>query len=539
MPHPRRARAAALARGVAILALPLALSCAPRHPAQSWWRHVRWLADDAREGRETGSPGYLAAAQYVAHEFQLAGAQPAGPGGYFEPVSFVARKILEPECFVALERPGRERADTLTLGDDANLSSSIDEADSIDAPAVFAGYGLELPEAGLHDLEGLDLRGAVVIVLRGAPRDVPSTVAAHAQAAGERWARLRERGALGMILIPNPDTQSIPWERARLSRLEEGFSLADSSIDERAGMRFAMYANPARAERFFTGSGHTFAEILHSARAEEPLARFALPYRIRARVTMSRRRVESPNVVGIIPGSDPALRGESVVLSAHLDHLGVGAPVAGDSIYNGAMDNASGVATLIEIARALHAAPHPLRRSIVLLAVTGEERGLLGSRAFATHPPPGVGRMVADLNLDMFLPIGPLRSVIAYGIDESDLGDWFRAAAESSGVKVEPDPEPAQTIFVRSDQYNLVLAGVPALFVEMGSGGDAALARKFKLWRQTRYHAPSDDVRQPIDFAAADGFNRLLLRFCRDVADRPERARWKADSFFRRYERVP
>jgi Zn-dependent M28 family amino/carboxypeptidase len=147
--------------------------------------------------------------------------------------------------------------------------------------------------------------------------------------------------------------------------------------------------------------------------------------------------------------------------------------------------------------------------------------------------------MVADLNLDMFLPIGPLRSVIAYGIDESDLGDWFRAAAESSSVKVEPDPEPAQTIFVRSDQYNLVLAGVPALFVEMGSGGDSALARKFKLWRQTRYHAPSDDVRQPIDFAAADGFNRLLLRFCRDVADRPERARWKADSFFRRYERTP
>jgi hypothetical protein len=539
---PRRAhRASCRVRLPAItflLTLPLFLSCASP-PASSWWRHVRWLADDARQGRETGSPGYFAAAQYVAHEFEMAGAKPTGPSGYFQSVAFVARRVREKECSVVLKRADG-RADTLVLGDDAVLSASLDAADSIDAPAVFAGYGLELPEAGLHDLEGLDLHGAVAIVLRGAPRGVPPTVAAHAQATGERWARLRERGAIGFIVIPNPASQSIPWERSRLSRFEEGFTLADSALDEKGGMRFSLYMNPARAERLFEGSGRTFAEILARDRANQPIPRFALPCRIRARVRMTRRRVESPNVIGVIPGSDPALRGESVVLSAHLDHLGIGAPVAGDSIYNGAMDNASGVAALIEIAQALRRAPRPPRRSIVLLAVTGEEKGLLGSRAFAARPPPAaIGRMVANLNLDMFLPIGPLRSVIAHGIDESDLGDWFRAVADSSGVKIEPDPKPAQTYFVRSDQYNLVRAGVPALFVEIGSGGDSALDRRLQLWMRNRYHAPSDDVRQPIDFAAADGFNRLLLRFCRDVADRPERARWKRDSFFRRYERAP
>ncbi|HLQ66928.1 MAG TPA: M28 family peptidase, partial [Candidatus Limnocylindrales bacterium] len=188
---------------------------------------------------------------------------------------------------------------------------------------------------------------------------------------------------------------------------------------------------------------------------------------------------------------------------------------------------------------ALHALPHPPRRSIVLLAVTGEEKGLLGSRAFALNPPSAVGRMVADLNLDMFLPIVPLRAVVAFGVEESELGDWFKAIADSSGIKVEPDPEPEQTIFVRSDQYNLVRAGVPSLFVTFGDTGDSTLDRRFREWMRERYHAPSDDLRQPVDLEAAIAFNRLLFRACIDVADRDERPRWKAESFFRRYARDP
>jgi len=493
---------------------------------------VRWLAADERQGRETGSPGYLAAAQYVAHEFERAGAVPAGTQGYFQPVSFLAHRIVEDQSVVTLARPSG--ADTLQIGEDAVFSSALFAADSIDAPVVFVGHGLELPEAGLRDLEGLNLRGAVVLYLRGAPAGVPSTVAAHAQSSGQRWGRFREAGAIGTVAIPDPKVTTVPWERVRTSRNEEGFTLADSTLNEREGQRFGLYFNPARAEPLFEGSGHTFAEIVRLAHANQPLPRFTLPYRIRARVAMRHRRVESPNVVGVIPGADPALRGESVVLSAHLDHLGIGGAIAGDSIYNGAMDNASGVASLIEIARAFHAGPRP-RRSIVLVALTGEEKGLLGSLAFAKHPPPTVGTMVADVNLDMFLPIAPFRAAIAYGIDESDLGDWFRAIAASAGITVQPDPEPGQAIFVRSDQYNWVRAGVPALFVDIGWGSDTTLARRFKGWREDRYHAPSDDVRQPLDFQAAADFNRLLLRFSREVADRQERARWKPNSFFRRF----
>ena len=460
---------------------------------------------------------------------------PAGTDGYFQPVQFVWRKLREPESWLALVRPGR--ADTLELGEEAIISDGLDAADSVDAEAVFVGHGLQLAEAGLDDFAGQDLHGKIAVYLRGAPKNVPSTVAAHAQSTGYRWSRLKAAGAIGTMTISDPTVHSVPWARIKANRGEPGMTLADSSLDERRGLKFSASVNPAKAEQMFDGSGHTFAEILDAAHAGRAIPRFKLPYRIRARVRLDRRNVESPNVIGIIPGSDPALRGESVVLTAHLDHLGVGGPIAGDSIYNGAMDNASGVATLIEIARALHASPP--KRSVVLLALTGEEKGLLGSYAFANHPPPAVGHMVTNLNLDMFLPIVPLKSVIAYGIDESELGDWFRAIADTADVRVEPDPEPDQNIFVRSDQYNLVRAGVPALFVTFGETGDSTLDRRFKAWRRDRYHAPSDDVHQPVNKDAAVAFNRLLLRVCRDVADRPETPRWKADSFFRRYAKDP
>jgi len=255
-------------------------------------------------------------------------------------------------------------------------------------------------------------------------------------------------------------------------------------------------------------------------------------------VRIDRREATSPNVVGMIEGSDPSLRGESIVLSAHLDHLGIGAPANGDSIYNGAMDNASGVATLIEIARALGAMRVKPKRSILLLALTGEEEGLLGSLAFAKNPPSGAGAMVANLNLDMFLPIVPLRATVAYGIDESTLGDRYRAFAESSGVGIAPDPHPEQTYFIRSDQFNFVRAGVPALFVEFGgTAEDSTLGIRLERWGETRYHAPSDDSRQPVNFEAADAFNRLLAGFTAEVANGRERPAWHGDSFFAKFAR--
>ena len=520
-----------------LIAAALPISCSRSQTADRWWNHVKWLADDAREGRGTGTRGYRAAADYVAREFRTAGAVPAGTSGFFQPIRFIGRRIRETECLVALVKDGR--ADTLTLGRDANLSTTCDPPDSLEADAVFVGFGLQIPEYGHDDLAGIDLRGKIAVFLRGGPLSVPANVRAYAQHQGVRWRNLRAAGAIGFVTLSDPTTLSLSWERLSLNRLTWGYNLADTVLDEHHGERFKISVNPASSQRFFEGTGYSFDSLVVAARRGDPLPHFRLPRRIRARVRIDRREVTSPNVVGIIKGTDPQLRRESVVLSAHLDHLGIGAPVDGDSIYNGAMDNASGVATLIEIARALGERGRRPKRSIVLLALTGEEEGLLGSRAFALRPPRAAGTMVANLNLDMFLPIVPLRATTAYGVDESTLGDHYRAFTDSADVALAPDPAPEQTYFIRSDQFNFVREGVPALFFEFGAvPGDSATAKRLRAWGK-RYHAPSDDSRQPVDLKAAEAFNRLLTRFTEDVANAPERPAWHADSFFARFAREP
>ena len=521
----------------ATLLLGVPISCSRPHSGDHWWAHVRWLADDARKGRGTGTGGYQAAADYVAREFRVAGARPGGTSGFFQPVRFVGRRIREPECRLALVRDGR--ADSLALGTDAIFSTSYDPSPRmIETDAVFVGYGLHFPEFGHDDLAGIDLRGKIAVVLRGGPESLPANVRAHGQNAGERWKRLRAAGAIGFVTLIDPAHFSIPWERYVRNRFTWTYGLADTSLDEYHGLRFRISVNPASSERLFEGSGHTFAEIVAASRKGEPLPHFPLRNRIRARMRIDRHLATSPNVVGIINGSDRSLRKEMVVLTAHLDHLGIGAPVKGDSIYNGAMDNASGVATLIEIARSLGGARVKPRRSIVLVALAAEEEGLLGSRAFAAHPPPAIGTMVANLNLDMFLPIVPFRSTVAFGMEESTLGERYRALAESSGVFVAPDPAPRETYFIRSDQYNFVRAGIPALFVEFAATpGDSTLEKRLNQWKKELYHQPSDDARQPVDLAAAAAFNRLLTRFAENVANERERPAWHEDSYFASFGR--
>ncbi|MGE5177023.1 MAG: M20/M25/M40 family metallo-hydrolase [Hyphomicrobiales bacterium] len=526
----------ALPLSLAFLSALTALSCGPR-PAARWWRDIRWLADDARRGRGTGTPGYLDAARYVARELASAHVKPAGADGYFQPVRFVRRTLRPGSCSLELVRDDG-RVDSLTA-DDAVFVGNVDAPESLEAAAVFVGYGLVVPEYGVDDLAGLDLRGKIAVCVRGGPKDLPDDVRADAMAPPVRWDRLRRAGAIGIAMISSARRPDFRWEDLRVALSGPRFALADTALDEDRGERFSIRINPARGDRFLAGTGHAMAEILDAAERGDPLPRFPLPARIRAHVAADRAIVESPNVVGVIEGSDPALRREAVVVSAHLDHLGVGTPVRGDSIYNGAMDNASGVATLLEIARALGAPGAAPRRSVVFLAVTGEEAGLLGSLAFVERPTLRDLDVVADVNLDMFLPIVPLRSLVDYGGEESELGDWFRAVAESSGYAVAPDPHPRETYFIRSDQYRFVRAGVPSVFVEFGPAGDSTLDAKTTRWERERYHQPSDDTRQPIVWAAADSFNRLFLGFVRDVADRPERPRWKGDSYFRRYARDP
>jgi hypothetical protein len=501
--------------------------------ADRWWAHVTFLADDALEGRDTGSTGYRKAAAYVANEFAKSGLEPAGVDGYLQPVAFRSRRIIEDKSSLALVRDGR--VEPVILGDEATFSMRIDPAPQLEAPLVFAGYGLRIPEARHDDLAGLDLRGKVVLFLSGSPAGIAGPLVSHYQSV--RWSYLKEAGAVGTISIPNPRTMDIPWERSTLSRFLPSLTLADPSLDETAGQKLAVTVNPARAEKFFAGSGRTFKEILTLAAAGKPLPTFALPSAVRAAVTVVTEDIESPNVAAILRGTDPALRDEYVVLTAHLDHVGVSEPINGDRINNGAMDNAAGIATLLETAASLHEAKTGLRRSLVFLAVTGEEKGLLGSRYYANHPTVAATRIVANLNTDMYLPIIPLRSVIALGIDESDMAGDVRQAAASVGIEVVADPEPERNLFTRSDQYSFIKTGVPALSFKIGfvknSPEDAVLDR----WRATRYHAPSDDLSQPVDRQAAAGFNRFSLALVQAIANRPTRPAWNEKSFFKRFSR--
>ncbi len=351
---------------------------------QRWWSHVAVLADDKLEGRNTGSAGHLKAAEYVAAEFARSGLKPAGTDGYLQPVHLISREIDESHSSLTLIKD--TGPEPLTLGRDAIISLRVDPAPTVEAELVFAGHGLSIPEANHDDFAGLDVRGKLVVFLAGAPPSIPGPLAAHMQSAAERAAVLKRHGAIGTVNILNPKNMDIPWERLALARFQPAMILADPAMDESRGLKLAVTINPEHADKVLAGSGHTFAEILELAEAGKPLPRFAIPAKLKATASVKRADVVSQNVVAMLPGNDPRLKDEYVVFSAHLDHLGIGKPIKGDSIYNGAMDNASGIAALLDVAAMLKEAGTRLRRSVLFVAVTGEEKGLLGSRFFANAP---------------------------------------------------------------------------------------------------------------------------------------------------------
>jgi Zn-dependent M28 family amino/carboxypeptidase len=500
---------------------------------QRWWSHVAALADDKLEGRNTGSEGHQKAAAYVAREFEKAGLKPAGTDGYFQPVKLKSKEIDESHSSLALV--GKDGDEPLALGQDAIISLRVDAAASVEADLVFVGFGIADRTVGHDDFQGMDVRGKVVVYLMGAPATIPGPLAAHMQSSGERGDLLRKHGAIGSVVIQNPKNMDIPWERSSLARFMPAMSLADPAMDDNRGLRIAVGINPAKAEKLFAGSGHTFAEILQAADSGKPMPHFEIPKRIKATVAMKQHDVESQNVAALLPGNDPALKNEYVVFTAHLDHLGIGKPINGDSIYNGAMDNASGVAAMLDVAAMLKESGTKLRRSVLFVAVTGEEKGLLGSRFFATFPTVAAQAIVANINTDMFLPLFPLKRLTVYGIDESELGDDASATAKSLGVSPERDPEPKRNVFIRSDQYSFIRRGVPSLALKVGFEKGSPEEQTAKKWLTERYHAPSDDVNQPVDKKSAGDFNALVAKLLERVANRDQRPRWKDDSFFKRF----
>lgn len=492
---------------------------------KAWWSHVRFLADDKLEGRNVGSPGFEMAADYVVRQFERAGLATSS-----QPVGFTQTTLNESGSQITLVGDGEI---PVKLGDELLITSTANVTD-MEAPLVFVGYGLDIPEVGYSDLKDPALKGAIAVHVAGGPSKISGELRSHHASAGERAAATKAAGAVGVINIPNPRSMDIPWTRQMANRLLPRMALADAASAGEPGLPFSATWNPSQTDSLFRGSGHTLAEILDAADHDRPLPHFALRMKLRVRVQASQLKVASRNIVGVRPGSDRLLKNEYVILSAHLDHLGVGEKVNGDGIFNGAMDDASGVASLIEIARALKTASIRTRRSIVFLAVTGEEKGELGSRYFAEHPTIP-GRIVADINMDMYLPLFPLRYLEVQGLNESTLGDDIRAVSAAAHVEIQADKDPNANRFIRSDQYSFIRKGVPALAFKFGWIPGSPEEKIFRDWYRDRYHAVGDDANQPVDMAAAAQFNSILTALLERVADSTQPPQWKPDSFFRRF----
>ncbi|MFP2960601.1 M28 family metallopeptidase [Myxococcus sp. 1LA] len=518
-----------------LVLLPAMASAAASPDAERWWSHVRVLADDSLEGRETGSEGYRKAAAYVAEQLAAMGIKPGAGEGYSQEVKLVSRQLVDASSRLTLVRGGKRTP--LVIGRDAIIGSRLGETGQVDAPLVFVGHGLSIPEAGHDDFAGLDLQGKVAVFLYGGPSHIPGALRAHHSSTEERIKALRKAGVVGVVMLQNPKSEEMPWARVASSRFEPAMTFADPSLAEDQGLKVGVVFNSRHAEKLFVGAQHSFKEVLAMADANRPLPRFDLPSRLEARAEWKEAPVESANVVGVLPGSDAALAKEYIVLTAHLDHVGVGVPVKGDAIYNGAMDNATGVAAVLEVARTLKALKP--KRSVLFLLVTGEEKGLLGARYFAAKPTVPLSAIVANLNMDMFLPLFPLNHLLALGQEESSLAAPLQQVATAHGVTLVPDPAPNRMLFIRSDQYAFIRKGVPALSFKFSHAPGSPQERTMKAWHTRHYHAPSDDLRQPMDREAAAKFVRLLSDLTLTVANTPERPRWNDTSFFRRFASPP
>jgi Zn-dependent M28 family amino/carboxypeptidase len=503
-----------------------------------WHEHVEFLASDAMRGRQTGSPEHLKAAEYVAAQFKALGLEPAADGGtYLQPVAFAWRRVDEPHSSLELVFP--DSTVPLVLGEDATISMALDEPRDLDAPLVFAGYAVSVPEQGYDDLARADLKGKVVVHIQGGPDAVTEPRRSQSQFTGERWARLREHGAIGLITIRNPRRAEGGgnWARGAAQRFNPGMSLADADVDERTGQKLGLNLNAAHAQRWFAGSGHALEDLMALSDSADAMPAFDLVPRVHAKIAFERKTITSQNVVALLRGSDPKLAHEYVVLTGHLDHLGVGVPVAGDSVFNGAMDNASGVSSLIETARIL-AAKRP-KRSVLFVIVTGEEKGLLGSYYWTRRPTVPLGQIAANVNVDMVLPIIPLANLVVHGVDESTLGDVARDEARAAGIAILPDPDPRRNLFIRSDQFNFIRAGVPAIALSAAAVPGSPQDSLLKAWTRDRYHEPSDDLSQPMDPAAASDLIRYVAGLTERVANQTGRPAWKDASFFKRYAATP
>lgn len=503
----------------------------PAISAQEIRADVGFLADDLLEGRDAGTRGYDLAARYVAARFEALGLQQALPNSWYQPLTLSVAQ-LDKAVVPSLTIGGR-RFDN--GGDVAIGAFGREPRQSIEARAVFVGYGLKSEREDIDDYAGLDLKGKFAVALSGSPSGMPSEIGAHL--AAEKAVAAEQAGAIGLISIPSDGQLArVPWTRLRERVGEPALGWLDADgrpFTRTPDIRGAAQVNDAAADALLAGSGRSLGALRAAAakKGERPEG-FALKPRVKLDRSSIVTTAASRNVLAVLPGSDPALGREYVLLMAHLDHLGVKESARGkDKIYNGAMDNASGVAIMLAVARAFAQEGERPKRSILFAAVTAEEDGLLGSQYLAKNPVlPTGGKLVGVVNLDMPILTYDFKDVIAFGAEHSTLGPIVESAARASGVALSPDPLPGEGLFARSDHYRFVQEGVPAVFLMTGFAG---LGREaFGRFLKTDYHQPSDQISLPFHWKAAAKFARVNYAIAREVADAAEAPRWYQGDFF-------
>lgn len=501
------------------------------------WQRVRAdmqaLSSDAMEGRATGTPGHERAALWVAERFAALGLRPLGvgegPQAYLQPVPLIESRLEA--ASLRLDTP----AGPLQLAfpqDFVSFGGFGPAQEAVQAPLVFAGHGIVAP--GHDDYAGLDVRGRIVVLFSGAPASLAVSERAFYSALDEKQAQAQARGALGLLLLQTPvDQRRMAWPQMveAAQRPSMRWRTASGAAQGPAALPSATLS-PQAATRLFAASGRELSTLFEQHR---PAQGFALDSTAQLTRRSQQNPLSSPNVIGLLPGSDPQLRDELLLVSAHLDHLGLAPEGAPDRVFNGAYDNAAGVAVMLELARVLRQAPGATRRSLLFVAFTAEEQGMRGSDYLAQHPPLPQARLIANLNIDMPYLGYPARDVEGYGAAHSSLEDSLRQAAQENDLTLSPDSRPDLVRLIRSDQVSFVKQGVPGLNLKPGlQSADPAIdgAAVQQRYLSQHYHRPSDDDSLPFSPEGAQRFTRAAGTLALLLANGAERPRWRAGDFF-------
>ena len=501
--------------------------------------HMRFLSDSLLRGRAPGTPGYEVAARYVAAQLEAAGLHPAGVNGTWYQTVPLRKSVLDDgkSSLVLITKGGEQTL--VPLKDYVQIGDLIKTDNGVEAPVVFAGFGVTAKEHDYDDYAGADVKGKIVVVMDGAPAKFPSTVRAYYSDSLVKQRNAVAHGAVGFIDVMTPEDQKrYAWDwivpQVQMGSMEwlEKNGIPHNTFPE---LRGGALLSQSGAEKLFAGAGKTLDQVFETARAGRPQS-LALPVTARIHTVSSHTSADSPNIIGEVPGSDPALRNQYVVYTAHVDHLGICPPVNGDNVCHGALDNASGTASLLEIARGFASLPKAPRRSILFVFVTGEEMGLLGSDYFANFPMVPRSAIVADLNIDGAPGLYyDMKDVIVLGMEHSSLEQQVQSAAKRIGYSLSPDPMPEENFFIRSDQYSFVLQGIPAVDVTDGIQSIDPKIDGLKLqkeWMVTKYHTPLDNMDQALDYssgAKAAGVNFLVGY---DLAQQDATPTWNKGDFF-------